>query len=170
MDARLVTLGTTAAIKLASLVGALLLTFGILVPNTAYAEQASTTVEVIAHESVDEEYLTRNFLRSIFTLRIRSWPNGDPVSIFVLSDDDTLHTAFSRQVLGTFPYVLRRAWDRTVFTGTGLVPRQVSNIAEMRRRVLSTPGAIGYVPSPEEDSLIDSAVTKLFDGGMAWEG
>ncbi len=44
-----------------------------------------------------------------------------------------------------YSYVLRAAWDRMVFTGTGLAPTVVRSEEEMRRRVRETPGAIGYV-------------------------
>lgn len=107
---------------------------------------ADDSVAVIAHPSVDPAHLNREFLRSVFTLRIRVWPNGQPIRIFVFDDSDLVHASFCREVLGTFPYVLRRTWDRATFTGTGLVPVRVASIREMRRLVRDTPGAIGYLP------------------------
>jgi hypothetical protein len=44
-----------------------------------------------------------------------------------------------------YSYVLRRAWDRMVFTGTGFAPTIVRSEKEMIERVRSTPGAIGFV-------------------------
>ena len=114
---------------------------------------ASETASVIAHEDVDQSYLTRGFLRSIFTLRVRAWPDGAPVKVFVLDDGNSLHSAFCRDVLGTYPYVLRRTWDRSTFAGTGLVPTRVPSVEEMRRLVLSTPGAVGYIAENGEESL-----------------
>ncbi|MGJ8668252.1 MAG: hypothetical protein ACSHXK_02080 [Oceanococcus sp.] len=112
---------------------------------------ADESAEVIAHEDIDQSYLTRGFLRSVFTLRVRSWPNGAPVKVFVLPEREALHAAFCRDVLGTYPYVLRRTWDRSTFAGTGLVPTLVSSVEEMRRRVLSTPGAVGYVAYEDDE-------------------
>jgi hypothetical protein len=40
---------------------------------------------------------------------------------------------------------MRDTWDRMVFTGTGLAPTVVASEQEMRERIRSTPGAIGYV-------------------------
>ncbi len=111
-------------------------------------------VEVIAHPSVDQDFLNRSYLRSVFTLRVRTWPNGEPVHIFVLADGNEVHSRFAREVLGTYPYVLRRTWDRSMFTGTGLVPVRVNNLEEMRRRVLTTPGAVGYLPVQSADSSL----------------
>ncbi len=104
-------------------------------------------VSVYAHPSVDSAFLTRNFLRAIFTLRVRTWPDGQPIRIFVLDDSDPLHIQFCQDQLGTYPYVLRKSWNRTTFTGTGLLPVRVDSIEDMRRKVDRTPGAIGYVPT-----------------------
>jgi hypothetical protein len=67
------------------------------------------------------------------------------VRVFVLPDNDPVSDRFYREQLGMYSYVLRSAWDRMVYTGTGLAPTVVHSEEEMRRRVLATPGAIGYV-------------------------
>ena len=69
--------------------------------------------------------------------------------MFVLPDDDPLSDVFYRERLGMYSYVLRRAWDRMVFTGTGLAPTVVQSEQEMIERVRSTRGAIGYVRKRE---------------------
>lgn len=111
-------------------------------------------VALYVHDSVQEQYLTRSVLRSIFTSRVRTWPNGHPARVFVMSDDDPLHIKFCQEYLGTYPYVLQKSWSRTKFSGIGLVPTRVGSLAEMRRLVDQTPGAIGYVSSgsPDADS------------------
>lgn len=125
---------------------------GLLSPVSAEAQSGDTAkeqgeIQVLAHPSVNVAYLTRQFLRSAFTLRVRVWPDGEPIRIFVFDDTNLVHTSFCREVLGTYPYVLRRTWDRATFTGTGLVPVRVSSVEEMRRLVRETPGAIGYLPT-----------------------
>lgn len=89
----------------------------------------------------------RETLRAIFTTRLRQWPDGTPVRVFVMPDDSGLHDQFCREQLGMYPYVLREVWDRLQFTGTGLVPTVVRSESEMRSKVHDTPGAIGYVPA-----------------------
>lgn len=101
-------------------------------------------VKAMAHPAVAAEALDREFLRAAFTMRLRVWPNGQPIVLFVLDDDDPTHAAFCRDVLRTFPYVLTRTWERLAFTGTGVLPRRVKTLTEMRRRIDSTPGALGY--------------------------
>lgn len=137
-----------------------------LVALPSWAED-SGRVSVIAHPSVQSEYLTRAYLRSVFTSRVRAWPNGEPVRVFVLDDADPIHASFSREILGTFPYVLRNAWDRVTFTGTGLVPVRVRSIEEMRQRVLETPGAVGYLPT-DMDSLGKPLLSVAKARGTRW--
>lgn len=110
-------------------------------------------VEVITNPDHAAVTLDRSLLRAVFTMRMRQWPDGRPLRVFVFADDHPLHDRFSRELLGTYPYVLRNAWDRVVYTGTGLAPVVVNSEDEMRRRVLGTPGAIGYVAGA--DARID---------------
>jgi hypothetical protein len=96
--------------------------------------------------------LDREFVRAVFAERIRAWPDGTSIRVFVLPDTDVLTDLFDRSVLHTYPYVLRTVWDRMAFTGTGLPPTVVLTEEDMRQRVMSTPGAIGYVRG---DSPVD---------------
>jgi hypothetical protein len=111
----------------------------------AWRESRAQSVEIIVNPSIANVQLDRDLLRAIFTMRLRSWPNGPPVRVFVLPDDNPVSDRFYREQLGMYSYVLRTAWDRMVYTGTGLAPTIVHSEEEMRARVLATPGAIGYV-------------------------
>jgi hypothetical protein len=107
------------------------------------------SVQIIVHPDQASTLIGRTLLRSIFTMRLRQWPDGTPVHVFVLPDHDEATALFCREQLGTYPYVMRATWDRMVFTGTGLAPTVVNSEREMRERVRSTPGAIGYVRSAD---------------------
>lgn len=120
--------------------------------RAAEPAEADASITVITNADHAQFALDRNLLRSLFTMRLREWPDGKPVRVFVLRDSDPVHDRFARQLLGTYPYVLRGAWDRQVFTGTGLAPTQVDSEEDMRRRVQSTPGAIGYVRAARTSS------------------
>ncbi len=79
-------------------------------------------------------------------MRLHAWPDGSAIRVFVLPDDAPLHIAFSKEKLNVFPYQLRSAWDRMVFSGTGQAPETVNSLEEMQAKVANTPGAIGYLP------------------------
>lgn len=112
---------------------------------TACASQAGISVETVVHPGVSSRHLSRNTLRAIFGMRVRAWPDGSAIRVFVLPDDAPLHHLFAKRKLNMFPYQLRLAWDRLVFSGTGQAPFLVTSEEEMHKRIAATPGAIGYL-------------------------
>lgn len=108
--------------------------------------------EVIVNPNVQETTLNRSALRAIFSMRLRTWPDGTLIKVFVLDDNSPLHTRFSKKILNIFPYQLRRTWDRLVYSGTGQAPIEVDSIQEMFDRVASTSGAIGYLSEEVVDA------------------
>jgi ABC-type phosphate transport system substrate-binding protein len=130
-------------------------------------EVRAQSVEIIVNPDVETVPLDRDLLRAIFTMRLRSWPDGPPVHVFVLPDNNPISDRFYRELLGMYSYVLRSAWDRMVYTGTGLAPTIVHSEKEMRERVLETPGAIGYVSRDRDSSwrrLRPTILTAFVDG------
>lgn len=121
----------------------------LLLSSSAIPQESALSVDVIVSPSLTSVSLDRSLLRAVFTMRVRQWPDGSPVRVFVLPDNNPLSDRFYRERLGMYSYVLRRAWDRMVFTGTGLAPTVVESEREMIERVRSTPGAIGYVHKRE---------------------
>ncbi|SEN29160.1 hypothetical protein [Nitrosomonas marina] len=119
--------------------------------------KAETRYQIVAHPSVDEDSISKNYLRAIFSMRLRAWSNDLIIKVFVLPDDNPLHHSFSKEQLGLFPYQLRQSWDRLVFSGTGQAPTTVSSNEEMRLKIMNTPGAIGYL----ETAYIDDEINVL---------
>lgn len=99
---------------------------------------------LIAHPGVDVQSLSQNEARLYFGMRLNQWPNGQGVKVFVLPDNHPLHERVVKSILGLYPYQLRRAWDRQLFSGTGQAPVVVATEAELMDRVAKTPGALGY--------------------------
>lgn len=120
----------------------------------AYASQTSASVEIVVHPDVSSRSLSRNSLRAIFGMRLRAWPDGPAIRVFVLPDDAPLHHLFAKEKLNIFSYQLRSAWDRLVFSGTGQAPFLVNSEEEMRKRIAATPGAIGYLRREHIDESI----------------
>ncbi|MCX7183871.1 MAG: hypothetical protein NTW90_01300 [Nitrosospira sp.] len=113
--------------------------------------------EVVVNANVTARSLPSNSLRAIFGMRQQTWPDGTAIKVFVLADDAPLHSSFCKEKLSAFPYQLRQAWDRMVFSGTGQAPTRVSSSEEMFDKVASTPGAIGYL----EKSKISERINVL---------
>jgi ABC-type phosphate transport system substrate-binding protein len=112
---------------------------------------------VIVHPGVPAQQLSNETLRSVMSMRMRSWDDGTPVRVFVLRDQHPVHQQFCKRVLGLFPHQLRRTWDRLVYAGLGQAPTQVESQQQMRQLVAETPGAIGYL----EKDMIDDSVREL---------
>ncbi|WP_438865517.1 substrate-binding domain-containing protein [Neptunicella sp.] len=106
--------------------------------------QPSNQVFVGVNPSVSVKQLSIAQLRRIFTMRQNNWPNGDPITVFVLNTNNSYHQYFTKSVLDLFPYQLERLWNKLVYSGQGERPIMVSDMLEMQQRVANTPGAIGY--------------------------
>ena len=128
------------------------LLLGMLHTGTARANEA---YEIVTNPSVVEKTISKSSLRAIFGMRLHAWPDGTAIRVFVLPDDSPLHIAFSKEKLNVFPYQLRLAWDRLVFSGTGQAPDTVNSPEEMLAKVASTPGAIGYLYKSKMDGRVN---------------
>jgi hypothetical protein len=117
--------------------------------------QANEPYEIITNPNVAEKVISKSSLRAIFGMRLHAWPDGSAIRVFVLPDDAPLHIAFSKEKLNVFPYQLRLAWDRLVFSGTGQAPDTVTSPDEMLAKVASTPGAIGYLYKSKLDGKVN---------------
>jgi ABC-type phosphate transport system substrate-binding protein len=117
--------------------------------------RATDHYEIVTHSGVSEKTISRSTLRAIFGMRLHEWPDGTAIRIFVMPDDAPLHATFAKETLNVFPYQLRAAWDRLVFSGTGQAPNTVSSPEEMLAKVASTPGAIGYLTKSRMDGSVN---------------
>lgn len=108
---------------------------------------ANNEIAIVTHPNVTaiQRNISKNSLKAIFGMRLRTWSDGSTIKVFVLPDDDQLHQHFSKEKLNVFPYQLRSAWDRLVFSGMGQSPIKVRSKEEMLKKVAGTPGAIGYI-------------------------
>ena len=91
--------------------------------------------------------LSLNEARAIFSMRLKTWPDGTPITVYVLSRENPEHHRFVRTQLKLLPHQLQRNWDRMVYTGIGQAPIEVNNFQEMLHSLLSKPGSIGYLPA-----------------------
>lgn len=110
--------------------------------------------EVITNSSVNSERLSVSTLRAMFGMRLRNWADGTPITVFVLQASSPVHIGFTKNVLKMFPHQLQRSWDRLVFSGTGQAPTIVRSVNEMKEKVASTPGAVGYIDRDKLDDTI----------------
>ena len=127
-------------------------------PPLVFAESStgskSISVQPIINAQNKQKNISRNGLSGIFKMRLRQWSDATPVTVFVLPDDNPLHKQFSKQILNVFPHQLRRIWNKAVFSGSGQAPITLKNVAEMKEKIATTPGSIGYVTIDELNDKI----------------
>ncbi len=111
------------------------------------ASSPGASQEIVVNASLPFNDVTQTQLRSIFSMRVRSWSNEKPIKVFVLSSDSKLHRDFCLRILEVFPYQLQRIWDVMLFSGTGSTPIEVKDERMMLEQIANNPGSIGYVKS-----------------------
>jgi ABC-type phosphate transport system substrate-binding protein len=110
-----------------------LLCSALLWVNTSLAEVQSqpSHIQLISHPSVNTATLDKDQVRRIFTMYQTNWSDSQPIVVYVLSQKNSTHQLFSRQILGLFPYQLERIWNKLVYSGLGEGPIKVNNEQEM---------------------------------------
>jgi len=119
--------------------------FALAENNHNDTSEKSRHPEVIVPEDLPYEALSLNQIRAIFSMRVRRWPDGSPITVMVLRDQNPIHKNFLKSTLQMLPHQLRRHWDRYIYSGIGQGPIVVTNQGEMLEKVRQTDGAIGYI-------------------------
>ena len=104
---------------------------------------------VITHPSVKIEKVSATFLSRVFAMQTKSWPSGEPISVYSFSPQSSEFKEFVVRKAKLQPHQLNRHWKRLLFTGTGRVPVTVYSQKEMIEKVSTTPGSIGYIVATE---------------------
>ena len=113
---------------------------------TAFSVTANTdNVVIVANTSVQSQSLNPSQLRSIFSMRQNTWPDGQPIKVYVFARNSDIHQVFCKEVLRMFPYQVERIWNKLTYSGLGELPILVGSEQEMTERIHSEPGAIGYL-------------------------
>jgi len=125
--------------------------------NPLHAPQTLSSLVVLsANKSVVKNSFTRREIRAIFTMRLTRWPNGQPITVFVINDDNPAHIQFCKNILNIFPHQLRAAWNKLEFSGTGQGPIELSSLLEMQQALIATPNSIGYLKENTNDASLQT--------------
>ena len=89
--------------------------------------------------------LDRESAEQLYLGRRTTLPNGRTATLIDLPAGP-VREQFYLKLTRKNPSQIRAYWSRLVFTGRAQPPREVPDADEARRIVLSTPGAIAYLP------------------------
>jgi ABC-type phosphate transport system substrate-binding protein len=101
-------------------------------------------VAVVANKSVPLEQVTKTQLLDFYTGDIRLLSDGAPVHVFDLKPVSEVKDAFYR-FLGKSSSRMKSIWLKRMLSGEGDPPQALESEDDMLAKVISTPGAIGFV-------------------------
>jgi len=123
--------------------------FILIIISASFTFARAGEIELITNKSNTINNLDQSEVRAIFSMRIKTWSNNQPIHVFVLEQNNPVHEQFCKDILKIFPYQLQAGWDRLVFSGTGEAPKVFNSEALLIAAILSTPGSIGYILKEE---------------------
>lgn len=115
---------------------------------------ASADVVVIAHPDSPVPALTPEQVSDLYLGRLRSLPNGEPVTVIEHKHDSNVRERFFRQLNRMSLKQLNAYWARLQFSGQVLPPTSLSDGKEVLKAVRSNRLVIGYVDAAEVDGSV----------------
>ena len=100
---------------------------------------------VVVHRDNPIESITRAKLSAIYMKRTRSWGDGREIVPVDQPASSPVRERFSRSIHGKNVAYVTRYWQRLIFSGRGIPPRQLQNDAAVLELVRNNRDAIGYV-------------------------
>ncbi len=128
----------------------------------------ATDVKVIANASVKADVISAPELRRIFLQESGSLANGTRVEA-VLEKDGPVHKAFLQEYMGRTQEDLQTYYRALVFTGRGSMPKVLGSDAEVLAYVAATRGAIGYVSSESDTTVVGVKTLLVIPAGNTAE-
>jgi ABC-type phosphate transport system substrate-binding protein len=123
-----------------------------LVSGTALAD-----VVVVVSAKSPITALSKSQVADLFSGRTRLFPNGLLAVPIDQADGSITRDEFYTKISGKSAAQIKAYWSKIIFTGRGQPPKTVSSSAEVKKRLLENPAAIGYI----EDKMVDDSVRVL---------
>jgi ABC-type phosphate transport system substrate-binding protein len=101
-------------------------------------------ISVIVHKSVATDPINSSRLADIYTLNSQQWKDGSRIQVVDYKGTKALKLEFYKSMNLT-PSDMQKIWLRKQFSGKAVPPATFSSEEEVVQKVVSTPGAIGYV-------------------------
>jgi ABC-type phosphate transport system substrate-binding protein len=116
---------------------------------------------VIVNRANPVNTLTRDEVSSIFMKRTRQWKTGADILPVDQRSTSDQRESFSRTIHDKSVQYVIRYWQRVIFSGRGIPPRELQSDEDVLDLVSTHEGAIGYVsagvPLPDTVKVIEVA-------------
>ena len=101
--------------------------------------------DVLIVGNSDTPELSKQLAKQIFLKKSDVLPNGVTAVPIDLTDKNFVKWTFYKKLAGKKQDQIHSYWSRALFNGIGSPPEQVSSAVELQKKLLNTPGAIGYI-------------------------
>lgn len=115
--------------------------------------------EVVAVVSVKNPLtmVNKSQIVEIFLGKTSRFPNGSQALPIDQPEGSAERNEFYARFAGKSAAQIKAHWSKIIFTGRGQPPNEAANSAEVKRRIIDNPNAIGYI----ERNLVDDKVRVL---------
>lgn len=115
-----------------------------------------TAAEVVPVVSANSTLtvLSKNQVVDIFLGKASRFPDGSRAVPIDQAEGSAARDGFYATYAGKSPAQIKAHWSKIIFTGRGQPPLAVANSAEVKKRIVENPSAIGYI----EQNLVDGSV------------
>lgn len=117
----------------------------LLVASWSITAQGADDFVVIVNADNPIEEISKSDLSSYLLKKKSKWSHGVSVDPADLDSNSDVRAAFSESVHGRTVASIKNYWQRQIFSGRGVPPKEFKSDNEMISHVSSDPGAIGYV-------------------------
>lgn len=117
----------------------------LLLAGWTIAAQGTGGYVVIVNADNPISEISKSELSGLMLKKRSKWSNGVSVDPADLDSSSDVRAAFSEDVHGRSVTSIKNYWQRQIFSGRGVPPKELKTDTEMVSHVSADPGAIGYV-------------------------
>ena len=97
--------------------------------------------------------LSAKDVKNIYLGKKTVWSDGSHLTVFTQTGS-TINKAFMKEMARKTPQQYSTYWKKSLFTGTGLPPKDFSSDETIKAAVAAKPGAIGYIQAASLDDTV----------------
>ncbi|MDA8019406.1 MAG: hypothetical protein MPN21_18345 [Thermoanaerobaculia bacterium] len=117
----------------------------LLIAGWSIKAQVANDFVVIVHADNPITEISKSELSGYLLKKKTKWDNGVSVEPADLESSSDVRAALSEAVHGRTVASIKNYWQRQIFSGRGVPPKEVKSDSEMVTHVSGDAGAIGYV-------------------------
>ena len=102
--------------------------------------------------------LSKSQVLDIFLGKTARFPDGSQAEPIDQSEGTSVRDEFYTKLAGKSAAQMKAYWSRIIFTGRGQPPKALPNSAEVKKRLIENPTAIGYIDA----DMVDASVRVVF--------